>query len=204
MAGFWDSIKRKAPAPYSTGTDAMLQVFLSDLEVRYKFLDPQVGDDPATEALLGQIEDRLSALRQAESRTEDAAWTEAHALESMLALAAPLPNILSEVRLRLDQAGAEGASAVPRLAGRRHRGRGPCPRQEYRAAGLRSFTVPFQNAPADSGPVPDGQLHQILPSQQLALLAIWCFLAGFSERLVPSILSSTEQQLSVAARGPAK
>jgi hypothetical protein len=47
-------------------------------------------------------------------------------------------------------------------------------------------------------------VRQILPSPSLALLAIWCFLAGFSERLVPSILSSTEQALGDAAKGTRK
>lgn len=43
-------------------------------------------------------------------------------------------------------------------------------------------------------------LRLILPSPSLALLTIWCFLAGFSERLVPSILSSTEKALDNATR----
>src|SRR5262249_48208195 len=47
----------------------------------------------------------------------------------------------------------------------------------------------------------DESVRQILPSPALALLAIWCFLAGFSERLVPSILSSTEKTLGDAAQG---
>jgi hypothetical protein len=38
-----------------------------------------------------------------------------------------------------------------------------------------------------------------LPSKSLALLTFWCFLAGFSERLVPGILSGTEKQLGDAA-----
>jgi hypothetical protein len=44
----------------------------------------------------------------------------------------------------------------------------------------------------------------ILPRESLALLAVWCFLAGFSERLVPSILSSTEEQLDSAFRSKKK
>lgn len=44
----------------------------------------------------------------------------------------------------------------------------------------------------------------ILPKEALALLAVWCFLAGFSERLVPSILTSTEEQLDNAFRSKKK
>jgi hypothetical protein len=47
-------------------------------------------------------------------------------------------------------------------------------------------------------------IRQILPSPNLALLGIWCFLAGFSERLVPSILSTTEKTLEDAAKGTKK
>ena len=39
----------------------------------------------------------------------------------------------------------------------------------------------------------------VMPSKSLALLTFWCFLAGFSEKLVPNILGSTERQLSEAA-----
>lgn len=41
----------------------------------------------------------------------------------------------------------------------------------------------------------------VMPSSALALLTFWSFLAGFSEALVPGILSSTERQLGDAAAG---
>jgi hypothetical protein len=42
-------------------------------------------------------------------------------------------------------------------------------------------------------------IHLIMPSSALALLAMWSFLAGFSERLVPSILANTESSLAKSA-----
>ena len=47
-------------------------------------------------------------------------------------------------------------------------------------------------------------MRLILPSADLALLVVWCFLAGFSERLVPSIISSTEEKIGAAAKGATK
>jgi hypothetical protein len=41
-----------------------------------------------------------------------------------------------------------------------------------------------------------GSLHIIIPNKDLALLVVWSFLAGFSERLVPSILRDTENSLT--------
>jgi hypothetical protein len=43
--------------------------------------------------------------------------------------------------------------------------------------------------------VPDGSMSFVVPSKDLALMTFWCFLAGFSEVLVPNMLSSTERQL---------
>jgi len=50
-------------------------------------------------------------------------------------------------------------------------------------------------------PPHDGALPMtfVSPSKALALLTFWCFLAGFSEALVPSILSNAERQLGDAA-----
>jgi hypothetical protein len=54
-------------------------------------------------------------------------------------------------------------------------------------------------------PVPhdiaDGQVATdphpaLLPPKDMALLIVWCFLAGFSERLVPSLLTKTEDRAS--------
>ena len=44
----------------------------------------------------------------------------------------------------------------------------------------------------------------VMPSKDLALLTFWCFLAGFSEALVPNILASTEKQLTEASTAPPK
>jgi hypothetical protein len=47
------------------------------------------------------------------------------------------------------------------------------------------------------------EMSFIVPSKDLALVTVWCFLAGFSESLVPSILSNTERQISEGS-GPSK
>lgn len=57
----------------------------------------------------------------------------------------------------------------------------------------------FENMAMEWIAVPDGSMSFVVPSKDLALVTVWCFLAGFSESLVPSILTSTERQLSEGA-----
>ena len=54
-------------------------------------------------------------------------------------------------------------------------------------------SIDYVDVPKGAGSVP---MSFVMPSKDLALLTFWCFLAGFSEALVPSILASTERQLS--------
>jgi len=54
-----------------------------------------------------------------------------------------------------------------------------------------------------SGPESVGMTF-VMPSKDLALLTFWCFLAGFSEALVPSILANTERQLTQAGAAPSR
>jgi hypothetical protein len=38
----------------------------------------------------------------------------------------------------------------------------------------------------------------VLPHRDLALLIVWCFIAGFSERLIPDLIASTETKVAAA------
>ena len=51
--------------------------------------------------------------------------------------------------------------------------------------------------------VPDKSMSFVIPSKDLALMTVWCFLAGFSEVLVPNLLTGAERQFAdgIARRG---
>jgi hypothetical protein len=62
---------------------------------------------------------------------------------------------------------------------------------KFAEIGFDQMFYPVGAAAAD----PVKPISLFFPNSALALLVVWCFLAGFSERLVPSILESTESSL---------
>lgn len=69
---------------------------------------------------------------------------------------------------------------------------------DFQHIGLHQLNFKDPSSGAEAVP-----LRLVLPNAHLALLVVWSFLAGFSERLVPSILQTTEASLGENA-GPRK
>lgn len=119
MSRFLSSFTGKAPdTPYCVRDDTMLLYFLSNLDVRTKWLESQISsDDPAEGELLADIKTRSTNLQQAQSTftTADQAWNEAYSLERMMSLLEPVGTLITEIRRRLEEAANEGVSAEPRL-----------------------------------------------------------------------------------------
>jgi hypothetical protein len=61
----------------------------------------------------------------------------------------------------------------------------------------------FENMSMQMIVAPNGSMSMafVVPSKDLALVTVWCFLAGFSESLVPNLLTNTERQISDSASG---
>jgi hypothetical protein len=69
---------------------------------------------------------------------------------------------------------------------------------DFKEIGLDFLNYPTSNLPATTS----WQVMQVVvPSKSLALLVMWSFLAGFSERLVPSIVSRAEKSFEDATIG---
>jgi hypothetical protein len=60
------------------------------------------------------------------------------------------------------------------------------------------FFLLSQTVEGNIFPKPDGLTSKIIPGKDTALLIMWSIIAGFSESLVPSILSKTGRYLTEA------
>lgn len=64
---------------------------------------------------------------------------------------------------------------------------------------IAKLSIDVYSLPIAEDKIPEVSMRVLSPSKDLALLIVWSFLAGFSEALVPSILTSTERELTNAA-----
>jgi hypothetical protein len=99
--------------------DTMLKYFLSQLEVRAKFVAPTTVGDPAKEEVLREVCTELSEFFDRcagkHAIVDDDAWSRAYYLERLLALIEPTDTLIGEVQRRLDEAAEEKIPAASRL-----------------------------------------------------------------------------------------
>jgi hypothetical protein len=69
-------------------------------------------------------------------------------------------------------------------------------------AANRSSQGDMRSAVTGVGGGSDARTGKALPNRDLALLIVWCFLAGFSEQLIPGLLAKTEARANGAQLGP--
>jgi hypothetical protein len=106
--------KQETPAD-----DTMLRYFLSELDVRVKWLAPRIADDTQKEAILQEVRTALDSFFVASTpvcnHPVDDAWNRAYRLERLLALAEPQDTLFGEVQRRLEEASEETVPSAPRL-----------------------------------------------------------------------------------------
>src|SRR5262245_25092118 len=110
-------LDKNARGSYSPSADSMLMCTITAVEVRCRLLERLNAQDQDAVPVLTEIKEKLNALTSTPRAglSEAEAWTEVNRLQMMTALVEPRDNLLQEIQIRLDEAGAEGASATPRL-----------------------------------------------------------------------------------------
>ena len=107
----WENLKRKLiaspePSVKCLNDNVMLKFFLSQLDVRARFIESLKENDPEKQKLLREVQEGLQNFFDDLSRIkttcwDDVAWNHAYRLERLLALIEPLNTLEAEVSRRL-------------------------------------------------------------------------------------------------------